>query len=232
MSVDIKYWYLRDHKLFSTLSNSQIKDLCVITRFKKAEKGEIIFFTGDAEERIYFLKKGLIKIAQTDDKGNEVINEILKPGDLFGELSSSSGEESNEYAQALAREVIICSFKTSDFEKVMQEDPALALKYSKLVGFKLRRLRNKYINLVFKDVKTRLIDFLKEWAKEDGKLENEEYVLLNYLTHQDLAHLICATRQTVTQVLNELEMQNKIKYSRKEFIIKTCLFDKEPVKAI
>jgi CRP/FNR family transcriptional regulator len=45
MSEELKYWYLRDHKLFWTLSMSQIKQLCIITGFKKAKKGDVIYFS-------------------------------------------------------------------------------------------------------------------------------------------------------------------------------------------
>jgi len=36
MSEELKYWYLRDHKLFWTLCMSQIKQLCIIVGYKKA----------------------------------------------------------------------------------------------------------------------------------------------------------------------------------------------------
>jgi CRP/FNR family transcriptional regulator len=38
MYEDLKYWYLRDHKLFRTLSFGQIRQLCIITGFKKKAK--------------------------------------------------------------------------------------------------------------------------------------------------------------------------------------------------
>jgi len=54
MSEELKYWYLRDHKLFWTLSMSQVKQLCIITGFKKAKKGDIIYFSSSDVPRIFF----------------------------------------------------------------------------------------------------------------------------------------------------------------------------------
>jgi CRP/FNR family transcriptional regulator len=54
MYEDLKYWYLRDHKLFRTLSF--IRQLCIITGFK-AQKGEIIYFSSSDLPRIFCLKK-------------------------------------------------------------------------------------------------------------------------------------------------------------------------------
>jgi CRP/FNR family transcriptional regulator len=218
MSVEVKYWYLRNHKLFSTLSNSQISDLCIITRFKKANKGEIIYFADEPVQRIYFLKKGMIKIVEADKKGDEIIKDIIQQGDLFGEITLNNASKSHEYAQAMSSEVMICTFTLEDFEKLLEINPALALKFYKFVGFKFKRLQNRYANLVFKDVRSRLIDFLKEWAEREGETTDEGVLLHNYLTHQDIANLVCSTRQTITQLMNELEVDGKIQYSRKEII--------------
>jgi CRP/FNR family transcriptional regulator, cyclic AMP receptor protein len=219
MSTEIKYWHLRNHKLFSVLNNAQIEDLCVIMHYKRAVKGDIIYFADETVKRIYFLKKGTIKIAETGENGNESIREILKPGDLFGEITLDAGNETPEFAQAISKEVIICSFRLEDFEKLLEKHPALALKFTKLIGFRLKRLRNRYSNLIFKDVKTRLRVFLLEWAENEGMKNGQRATIENYLTHQDLASLICATRQTTTQLLNELENAGMISYSRKEIII-------------
>jgi CRP/FNR family transcriptional regulator len=43
MYEDLKYWYLRDHKLFRTLSFGQI-NVCIITGLK-AQKGRNIYFS-------------------------------------------------------------------------------------------------------------------------------------------------------------------------------------------
>ena len=171
MYEELKYWYLRDHKLFWTLSMSQIKQLCIITGFKKANKGDIIYFSSSDAPRVFLLKKGNIKIVAIDEDGNETIKDIIQKGDLFGELELENDRNSNEYAKALTDEVAICSFLMSDFEDLLLRNPNLALSYTKFVGMKMKRLKNNYANLISKDAKTRLLTFLKEWAERDGKKE-------------------------------------------------------------
>ncbi len=219
MYDELKYWYLRDHKLFWTLSMSQIKQLCIITGFKKANKGDIIYFSSSDLPRIFLLKKGNIKIVSIDDDGNETIKEILQKGDLFGELSLEKDTDVNEYAKALTDEVSICSFLLSDFEDLLVRNPTLALSYTKFVGLKMKRFKNNYSNLVSKDAKTRLTSFLKDWAEREGIQDGNKYTINNYLTQTDIAQIICTSRQTATLLLNELEEKNSIYYSRKEIII-------------
>lgn len=219
MYDELKYWYLRDHKLFWTLSMSQIKQLCIITGFKKANKGDVIYFSSSDVPRIFLLKKGNIKIVSIDEEGNETIKEILQKGDLFGELSLEADDSVNEYAKVLTDEVSICSFLLSDFEDLLVKNPTLALSYTKFVGLKMKRFKNNYSNLVSKDSKTRLISFLKDWAQREGIQENKKITINNYLTQTDIAQIICTSRQTATLLLNELEEKNIIYYNRKEIII-------------
>lgn len=219
MYEELKYWYLRDHKLFWTLSMSQIKQLCIIVGFKKAKKGDVIYFSSSDVPRIFLLKKGNIKIVSIDEDGNETIKEILQKGDLFGELALEKDSNVNEYAKALTEEVSICSFLLSDFEDLLLKNPSLALSYTKFVGLKMKRFKNNYSNLVSKDAKTRLVSFLKEWAIREGKQEGTKYTIDNYLTQTDIAQIICTSRQTATLLLNELEEKNLIYYSRKEILI-------------
>jgi len=215
MYEDLKYWYLRDHKLFRTLSFGQIKQLCIITGFKKAQKGEIIYFSASDLPRIFLLKKGNIKIVAVDEDGNETIKDIIQKGDLFGELTLETDNQSDEYAKVLSDDVAICSFLLSDFEDLLLRNPSLALSYTKFVGLKMKRIRNSYSNLISKDAKTRLHQFLKDWAENEGKKEGNKVTIENYLTQNDIAQIICTSRQTATQLLNEMEERGMIEYSRK-----------------
>nr|WP_315211306.1 Crp/Fnr family transcriptional regulator [uncultured Flavobacterium sp.] len=219
MYEDLKYWYLRDHKLFRTLSFGQIRQLCIITGFKKAQKGEIIYFSSSDLPRIFLLKKGNIKIVAVDEDGNETIKDIIQKGDLFGELTLEADSQSNEYAKVLSNDVAICSFLMSDFEDLLLRNPSLALSYTKFVGLKMKRIKNSYSNLISKDAKTRLFQFLKDWADKEGVRTENTVVIDNYLTQNDIAQIICTSRQTATHLLNEMETSGTIIYSRKEIII-------------
>jgi CRP/FNR family transcriptional regulator len=216
-SVDSTYWHLRGHSFFWEISNTDLESLCVITGFKKAKKGEPIFFLD--EPRIYFLKKGAIKIVSTSEGDDEIIHEILHKGDLFGQLSNEMPINEEEYAVALTDNVVICSFLNKDFEQLMMRRPELSLKYSKIIAFKYKRIANSYNNLFFKSAKERLVIFLTEWGSKDGVLSGNEIKIKNYLTQNDLAKVICTSRQTCSSLINELVKEGKIIYDRKEITL-------------
>jgi CRP/FNR family transcriptional regulator, cyclic AMP receptor protein len=218
MLEDIKYWYLHDHQLFSVLSREENRALCLIPNFKTVKKNEIIYFSHEQEQRIYTIKKGTLKIVRVDAEGKETVRELLSAGDLFGQYTFDDDIDENhdEFAIAITEKVIICSFRVHEFEEILKKNPNLAIKYTKLVGFKIKRISNSYSNLMFKDVKTRFGLFLKDWAIREGNGLQKDVTLKNFLTHNDIAGLICSTRQTVTTLFNDFKNEGLIDYDRNE----------------
>jgi CRP/FNR family transcriptional regulator len=84
------------------------------------------------------------------------------------------------------------------------------------VSEKFKSLESRYVNMVTKDVKSRLIYCFKEWARKEGKKLGDMIVVKNSLTHNDLANLVSTSRQTVTVILNELKEAGDISYNRRE----------------
>jgi CRP-like cAMP-binding protein len=98
MYEELKYWYLKDHKLFRTLSMAQIKQLCIITGFKKGNKRDVIYFSSSDVPRIFFLKKGNIKIVSIDEDGNESVKDII---DAYIQARMKSFNEFMIYCQKM-----------------------------------------------------------------------------------------------------------------------------------
>jgi CRP/FNR family transcriptional regulator, cyclic AMP receptor protein len=220
MDLEVIYWYLRNHNLFEQMSDQEYKDLCVITGYKTAKKNEVIYMTHESVKRLYFLKKGVVKIAAVNEAGDEITKDVIQEGDIFGEITlNGNAANSGEFAKAISDEVSICSFKLDDFERVLEKNPNLSLRYTKKVGDKFKAMETRFSNLIFKDVRTRLIEFIKDIAKNTGEKKGEEIIVNNYLTHQDIASIIGSSRQTVTTLLNDFEKKGFIKYTRNEMII-------------
>jgi CRP/FNR family transcriptional regulator len=218
MTADLKYWYLHDHKLFRNLSFEEIDSLCILKRFKKSKKNEIIDLPFNKKERIYFLKFGAIKLIRIDDNGDEVVVDILQKGDMFGDLNLEKDIDGNEFFQVVSDEAIICTFFRENLESIMQKKPEFALNYIKFVGFNFKKIQNSYKNILFKDAKTRLLLLLNTFIDKE-KPNSSMCIMPNYLNQKDIAQLICTTRQTVISLFKELEEEGVLNYSQKEIII-------------
>ncbi len=101
----------------------------------------------------------------------------------------------------------------------MKDDVSFGLKIFKLIGLRINKLERKIDSLVFKDVRTRIIDFIREYVMEKGENNGLEYKVDNFLTHKDIANLVGTTRQTVTTLLNELRSEGLIDFTRRSIYV-------------
>jgi len=215
--MDDKWLLIRNYDLWAHLTDEEYDELNIVHNFIEARKGDYIYFEAFHHNKLYFVKEGYIRIGYIDDSGREVIKEIIQKGELFGQITLEKSSMNGEFAQAYKNAVSLCAFSIEDFQKLLHKKPALALKYSKQVGSKLRHIENRLLNLLNKDVKTRLQHFLLQLAqKHAGPAAANSICIPNYLTHEDIANLIGSSRQTVTTLINELATEGLITYNRNE----------------
>jgi CRP/FNR family transcriptional regulator, cyclic AMP receptor protein len=216
MSIETNYIYLKSNSLFKELDETKLMELSTVVKVQNVYRGQSINYGDGDYTKIYFVVKGKVKIAESNDRGDELIKDILTEGDFFGDLSLDGNISFDEYAEALTPNTFVCSFKVSDFRRVLQVNPHIALGYANKVSRKLRKLENRHADLVFRDAKARLIHFIKNWARMDGNHIGDKIVLSNYLTHSDIAGFISTSRQSVNVLLNELRDSGLLYYNRKK----------------
>jgi CRP/FNR family transcriptional regulator len=220
MSGDEKLLLLRNYDLWCHLSNEEYEELNLAHHFIEAKKGDYIYFDSHHLNKLYFVKNGYIKIGYIDGEGNEIIKEIIKEGEIFGQFALERTNLNGEFARAYKGDVSLCAFSIEDFEKLLIKKPGLALKYSKQVGDKLRRAEYRLINMLNKDVRSRLLAFFYHLAMMDGyDGMAASYTMDNFLTHDDIAKLIGSARQTVTTFISQLEEEGLLKISRKKILL-------------
>jgi CRP/FNR family cyclic AMP-dependent transcriptional regulator len=219
MNTEAHFILLRNHVLFKQLTYQECSQLNIVTGFVKPKKNEYVYFDKFSHDRLYFLKKGYIKIGYYDEQGNEVVREVLKEGDIFGQIGLEKYDHEGEFAQAIKGEASICSFTISDFEEILKKRPDLAISFTKLVGLKFKKLQNRLSNIVFKDVKQRLVEFFISFSENNNPESSDKITIQNYLTHADIASLIGSTRQTVTTLINKMEEDGILMFERKQVVI-------------
>jgi CRP-like cAMP-binding protein len=114
----------------------------------------------------------------------------------------------------------ICPLSIEELKELMKQDKELSFRLLKLVGLRLMRLERRLELLVFKDARTRVIEFLKDAAEWKGKKVGFETMIPTKLTHKDIAALTGTSRQTVTTILNELKDRNLIYFDRRKILIR------------
>jgi len=220
MSTETKLWHLENFNLLKALSIMEKMKMAKKIKDSKMKKNEYIYFPEDPSSSIFFLKKGRVKIGTYSDNGKEIIKAILGPGEIFGELSLVGEGKRKDFAITLDNDVVLCAMSMKDMEEMMEKNSVLGMKVTKLIGFRLQKIERRLESLIFKDARSRIIDFIVDLGHEQGKVIGKEILVKHNLTHLDMANLTATSRQTVTTVLNELKEQNLIHLERNKFLIR------------
>ncbi len=216
MSDKAKLWYLEHFDVLQKLSKDDLINMEKAMVMKSLSKDTMLSFPEMRNGYVYFLKQGVVKVATMDEEGREMIKYLVKPGYLFGELALlESNEHPDDYAIAV-EDCIVCFMEAEKMKQMMMALPEFNLRVRKMIGWRIRKVENRMRDMIFKDAKTRIAEFLIEFVKEFGKKENSGYKVKNFLTHNDIAKLTATSRQTVTGVLNKLREKNLIEYDGKE----------------
>lgn len=196
-----KVWYMRDADVFRDLSEGEVSRLADRALMREYGRGRIILQPGKPSDLIFIIKEGRVKVSAYSLEGREQILAILEPGDLFGEQALVR-EYEPAHMEAL-EDTIVCGVRREDFEEVLHAHPDTALRILRALAKRLRLAEEEIENLVFRDVPGRLASALLRLGEAYGvrDAENGPIRLTLRLTHQDLASMIGATRETVTTIL-------------------------------
>ena len=216
-----KLLLIRNYDLWSKLTDEEYEELGLVHNYIEARKGDFIYFDSHLLNKLFFIKDGYIRIGYINEKGEEVVKEIIQKGEIFGQFTLLKNNLNGEFAQAFKSDVSLCAFNIEDFEKILLRKPQLAIHYSKQMGQKLRHTENRILNLLSKDVRTRLLGFFYQLAVQHGCTElSTNCSIENFLTHEDIARLIGSSRQTVTTLINQLENEGILSFNRQIIDIK------------
>lgn len=213
-------WYFESVNLYNILCPHKVKPMSDSHEFRKFKRDQIVYRPNEPSQYIYMIAEGRIKIGHYLDDGKEVVKAILTKGEIFGELALAGEEKRTDFAQAMDEGTSICPMSIEELKALMWEDKELSFRLLKLVGLRLIRMERKLELLVFKDARTRIIEFLKDAASWKGKKVGFETMIPTKLTHKDIAALTGTSRQTVTTILNELKEKNLIYFDRKKILIR------------
>ena len=103
----------------------------------------------------------------------------------------------------------------------MRDNKSISLKIYKFIGIRIKKLERRIQLLLFKDTKTRLLEFLQELCEDFGHdcETTGDKVIEHPYTQKDIASLIGTSRPTLNIILNELKDEKILSFHRKEIRI-------------
>ncbi len=125
MASKSKLWYLNRMDLFRHMNMDAMKLANQISVMTELKKRTPVYLPGDPADKIYLIKRGVVKISTLTDEGKEIVLAFLHPGDVFGELAVVDASPRDHFAE-IYEDALICIFARNEFLQFMKRYPDLA----------------------------------------------------------------------------------------------------------
>jgi len=202
--------WLAPTDFLGTIPIQDRSELLALSQRRAYRRQEFIFQLGAPCEHVYLLSQGRVKIFGLSALGKEVIQWFCLPGELFGLAEIARGGPRKVYAQACI-DCEVYAVPPDHFKMFLARHPATSLSVIDLLSSRLRVLGDMLQNLTSDDVTTRVVKLLLRLCARYGKHAEGQICLELPLTHQEMADMIGATRQTVTTVIGELKRMGALR---------------------
>ncbi|TPN85340.1 Crp/Fnr family transcriptional regulator [Aquimarina algicola] len=215
-------WFFEDSNLFNILCPHKFREYKKNHDFDGYKKNDYIYFEDDFANKVYLIEKGKVKIGYYAEDGEEVVKAILTRGEIFGEKAILGEDKRTEFAQSIDNSTSICPVAVDTMHCLMRDNQSFSLRIYKFIGMRFKRLERRLQLLLFKDTKTRLLEFLNELQEDYGHCcpDTGDMVIEHPYTQKDIANLIGTSRPTLNIILNELKESNILDFNRKEIRLK------------
>ncbi len=211
-------WYLKRCPLFERLSLAETQRLDSRSTARAFKQKEIIYFPNEPSRAVLVLARGRVKIKAITSDGRETIFAFVEPAGLFGELAILHEEQRNEFAEA-AEDSLVLSVPREEILWLMERRPDVSLHITKILGLRLRRIENRLQNVLFRSTRDRVVALLLELLEAHGSLTGGRWEIRFSLSHEELAGLVGAARETVTATLGQLRREGLIEIRRRRIAV-------------
>ena len=213
-----KLWFLKKCDLFERLDADELARIESRSRAREFPRKSPIYLPADLADGVLLLVRGRAKICSLTADGKQSILAFIEPGELFGELAMVAAGTREEYAEAIENSTVVL-IPATEMNRLVAAHPDVSLGITKLMGLRRQRIERRLKHLLYHSNRERLVHLLFELSEQYGKPTNSGVELGIKLSHQDLASVIGATRETVTVTLGELQNEGLVRVGRKSITL-------------
>jgi len=184
-----------------------------ISSTARYRKGERIYGPDDVSKSLYLVVTGTVGISQIAEDGRELLLELVRPDELFGESAFFDDPHRSEQATAIERAELM-TWAISDMAALVSRRPPLALALLQFLAQRNANLTRRIESLSIDSIERRLARSLIRLSERLGTAEEDGSVRMMPFTHVMLSRYVGTTREIVTQHMNRFRKQGYVSYSR------------------
>ncbi len=185
---------------------------------------QFLYRQGDCSTGFFWIRQGIVKLSYLTQQGSELTLTLLTRGDIFGRLQHDEDYRLvEESAQALGDVICYC-IGLKDFKQLILNRPDLSWLILESINDRQRRTEQKLRMILTQPVEQRIVATLRELAQLFGARCTHGFSLEVFLTQQELADLVGASRSVVSTIMNNFRSRGLLDYTREQICINDSAF--------
>jgi CRP-like cAMP-binding protein len=198
---------------FANLSSEAVAEVNQLFYEHGYEPGRPIYYAGDPATRLYVVAVGKVKLLQHTLSGQDVLLDILTPGEFFGSLSVLGDETYPDTALAQTRACIL-AIAATDFQAILKRYPSVTVTALETVARRLKAAHEMIRQLSAHSVEHRIAAALLKLAEKLGEPRPEGLLIQMPLSRQELAEMTGTSVETASRVMSQFQKEGLIRTGR------------------
>jgi CRP/FNR family cyclic AMP-dependent transcriptional regulator len=201
---------LRNHPLFRDLPPGVIEHLGSYMKTRKVPRGAAIFAKGDPGSGLMGVLAGSVKISVASAEGKDIVLNIFREGEIFGEIALLDGRPRTADATAMsACELVV--IERRDFVPFLSGHPDVMLKFIEILCSRLRHTSEQVQDVTFLNLPTRLAKTLLELTSaQEGPAPRRKVAI----TQREISQIIGKSRESTNKQLRAWAKRGWIRLER------------------
>ncbi len=170
----------------------------------------IIYTPSHAAQTFYLLRSGQVSLQMLSAGGRVLTLKVIEPGQVFGHSVLARSPNYDTFAEAL-KSVRALAVPYSAVAQALHAHPDLSLTLIEMLGEHRLTVSRRLDEVAFKSVPARLASLLLDMADPSSDAQQSR---VPRRTHQQLAEMINAYRETVTKVINQFRAAHLLDIDR------------------
>ena len=174
---------------------------------RRYRRGDWIVRQGDRNQQLHLLLSGRAHMLRADVRHREVIIDLIRPGEHFGEMALIDNQPCSRSVRSVLTSDVL-HIDGPALARILPMRPELSATLMHGLVQRLRRARRQIASLALYDVEGRVLRLLHDMA-ESG--QHGEQVLRERLSRLEIARMVGASREMVSRIMAELESQGVLR---------------------
>lgn len=208
----------RSRNSFCQLPAADLRRFESIRVTKAYSKGMLLFVEGQPSKGVFVLCQGRVKLSTCSPDGKILILGIAEAGEVLGLSAAVNGTEYETTAEVLE----LCQVnyvKTYELLRFLQSYPGACLNAARQLSRNYQAAYRQVCALGLSDsVSDKLAKLFLAWSG-NGSGGNGQVQLKNFFTHEEIAEMIGASRETVTRALRYFRERDLITLKGSDLVI-------------